>query len=44
VVGIDQLVRQVLLSGVLAHLDAGPSDYSRVVGVRLGLHAEELLK
>jgi hypothetical protein len=28
--------------GVLTHLDAGPSDYSRVVGARLGLHTEEL--
>jgi hypothetical protein len=43
-VGVDQLVCQVLLRGVLAHLDAGPSDYSGVVGTRLGLHAEELPK
>jgi hypothetical protein len=41
-VGFDQLVRQVLLRGVLTHLDAGSSDYSGVVGARLGLHAEEL--
>jgi hypothetical protein len=41
-VGVDQLVRQVLLNGVFAHLDAGPSDYSRVVGARLGFHTEEL--
>jgi hypothetical protein len=41
-VGVDQLVRQVLLRGVLALLDAGPSDYSGVVGARLGLHAEKL--
>jgi hypothetical protein len=41
-VGVDQLVRQVLLRDVLAHLDAGPSDYSGVVSARLGLHAEEL--
>jgi hypothetical protein len=41
-VGVNQLVRQVLLRDVLAHLDVGPSDYSRVVGARLGLHAEEL--
>jgi hypothetical protein len=40
-VGVDQLVRQVLLRGVLAHMDAGPSNYSRVVGARLGLHAKE---
>jgi hypothetical protein len=31
-----------LLRGVLAHLDVGPSDYSWVVGARLGLNAEEL--
>jgi hypothetical protein len=43
-IGIDQLVRQVLLGSVFAHLDAGPSDYSWVVGVRLGLHAKELLE
>jgi hypothetical protein len=41
-VGIDQLVRQVLLRGVLTHLDVGFSEYSGVVGARLGLHAEEL--
>jgi hypothetical protein len=33
-----------MLGGVLTHLDAGPSDYSWVVGNRLGLHAEELSK
>jgi hypothetical protein len=38
-VGVDQLVRQVLLGSVLAHLDAGPSDY--VIGAQQGLHAEE---
>jgi hypothetical protein len=41
-IGVKQLVRQVLFRGVLAHLDAGPSDYSGVVGARLGLHAEEV--
>jgi hypothetical protein len=41
---VDHLVCQVLLRGVFAHLDAGPSDYSGVVGARLGLHVEELLK
>jgi hypothetical protein len=41
-VGVDQLVRQVLLIGVLMHLDVGRFDYSWVVGARLGLHAEEL--
>jgi hypothetical protein len=34
-VGVDELVRQVLLGGVLAHLDAGSSNYHRVVGARL---------
>jgi hypothetical protein len=43
-IGTDQLVRQVLLGGVFTHLDAGPSNYSRVVGARLGLHTEELLE
>jgi hypothetical protein len=41
-VGVDQLVRQVLLCGVLAHLDACSSNYSGVVGTRLGLHSEKL--
>jgi hypothetical protein len=41
-VGVDQLVRQVLLCGVLAHLDADSSNYSGVVGTRLGLHSEKL--
>jgi hypothetical protein len=43
-VGVNQLVRQVLLGGVFAHLDDGPSDYSWIIGVWLGLHAEELSK
>jgi hypothetical protein len=41
-VGVNQLVRQILLGGIFAHLDLSPSDYSRVVGAWLGLHAEEL--
>jgi hypothetical protein len=40
-VGVDQLVRQVLLGDVLAHLDVGPFDYSWIVGAQLGIHAEE---
>jgi uridylate kinase len=32
----------MLLHDVLAHLDAGPSDYSLIVGAGLGLHAEKL--
>jgi hypothetical protein len=43
-VGVDELVREVLLGGVFAHLDVGSSDYSWIVGARLRLHAEELLK
>jgi hypothetical protein len=41
-VGVDQLVRKVLLRGILAHLDAGSSNYSGVVGTRLGLYSEKL--
>jgi hypothetical protein len=41
-VGVDQLLCQVLLRGVFSHLDAGSSDYPGVVGAWLGLHAEEL--
>jgi hypothetical protein len=40
-VGVDQLVREVLLHGILTHLDAGSPNYSGVVGARLGLHSEE---
>jgi hypothetical protein len=43
-VGVYQLVREVLLSGVLPHLDPRPSDYSRVAGAGLRLHSEELPK
>jgi hypothetical protein len=41
-VGVDQFVHKVLLRGILVHLDTGSSNYSGVVGARLGLHAEEL--
>jgi hypothetical protein len=41
-VGVNQLVRQVLLGGIFVHLDPDPSDYFWVVGAWLGLHAEEL--
>jgi hypothetical protein len=41
-VGVDQLVLEVLLRGILAHLDAGSPNYSGVVGTRLGLHSEKL--
>jgi hypothetical protein len=40
-VGVNQIVRQVLLGGIFTHLDPGPYDYSWVVGAWLGLHAEE---
>jgi hypothetical protein len=41
-VGVNQLVREVLLRGILEHLDAGSPNYSGVVGTRLGLHSEKL--
>jgi hypothetical protein len=41
-VGFDELVREVLLGRVLPHLDVCSTNYSRVVGARLGLHPEEL--
>jgi hypothetical protein len=41
-VRLYQFVRQVLVGGVFTHLDAGTSDYSRVVGARLRLQPEEL--
>jgi heme A synthase len=41
-VGVNELVRQVLLGGVFSHVDADPSDYSWIVGARLRLHPEEL--
>jgi hypothetical protein len=40
-IGVDQFVREVLLRGILAHLDPGSPHYSGVVGTRLGLHSEE---
>jgi hypothetical protein len=43
-VGVDQLVRKVLLRGILAHLDAGSPNYSGFVGTWLGLHSEKLLE
>jgi hypothetical protein len=41
-VGVDELVREVLLGGVLPHLDSRSSDYQRVAGAWLQLHSEEL--
>jgi hypothetical protein len=41
-VGVDELVREVLLGGVLPHLDPRCSDYPRVAGAWLRLHPEEL--
>jgi hypothetical protein len=40
--GIYELVREVLLGGVLPHLDPRSSDYTRVAGAGLRLHPEEL--
>jgi hypothetical protein len=40
-VGVYQLVREVLLCGILAHLDASSPNYSGVVGTRLGLYSEK---
>jgi hypothetical protein len=40
-VRVDELIRQVLVGGVLTHLNASSSDYSRVVGARLRRHTEE---
>jgi hypothetical protein len=40
--GIDQLVGQVLIDGVLSHLDSGTSDYSRIVRAQSRLHPEKL--
>jgi hypothetical protein len=41
-VGIDQLVGEVLLHDVLPHLDPSSPHYSGIVGAGLGLHPEEL--
>jgi hypothetical protein len=41
-VGVNKLVRQVLLRGVFSQLDAGSSDYSWVGGTWLRLDPEEL--
>jgi hypothetical protein len=38
---LNQLVAQVLVSGVFTHLDAGTSDYSWVIGTQLWLQPEE---
>jgi hypothetical protein len=40
-VGVDQLVREVLLCGVFTHLDPGSPHYSGIVGAGLGLKSEE---
>jgi hypothetical protein len=41
-VAIYQLVGEVLLNGVLPHLDPRSSDYSRIAGAGLRLYPEEL--
>jgi hypothetical protein len=43
-VRVDELVCQVLVGGIFTHLDSGSSDYSRVIGARLRLQAQEFLK
>jgi hypothetical protein len=43
-VGIYQLVGEVLLGGILPHLDPCSSDYPRIAGAGLRLHLEELSK
>jgi hypothetical protein len=43
-IGVEQLVRKILLRGILAHLDAGSPHYSGVVGAWPGLHSEEFLE
>jgi hypothetical protein len=40
--GIYQLVGEVLLRGILPHMDPRSSDYSGIAGAGLGLHPEEL--
>jgi hypothetical protein len=41
-IGIYQLVGEVLLGGVLPHLDPCSSDYPGIAGAGLRLHPEEL--
>jgi hypothetical protein len=43
-VGVDELVREVLLNGIFPHLDSRSSDYLCVAGAWLRLHPEELLE
>jgi hypothetical protein len=41
-IGVYQLVGEVLLGGILPHLNPCSSDYSRIAGAGLRLHPEEL--
>jgi hypothetical protein len=41
-IGINQLVGEVLLCCVLPHLDPRSSEYSGIAGAGLRLHSEEL--
>jgi hypothetical protein len=41
-IGINQLVGEVLLCRVLPHLDPRSFDYSRIAGTGLRLHPEDL--
>jgi hypothetical protein len=43
-IGVYQLVRDLLLGGVLPHLDPRSTDYLWVAGAGLRLHPEELLE
>jgi hypothetical protein len=43
-IGVNKLVRQVLVGGVFPHLDLGTSDYSRIIYAWLRLHLKEILK
>jgi hypothetical protein len=43
-IGIYQLVGEVLLGGILPHLDPCSSDYSGIASAGLRLHPEELLE
>jgi hypothetical protein len=41
-IGVNQLIRQVLVGGIFAHLDAYTTDYLRVICTQFWLHLEEL--
>jgi hypothetical protein len=43
-VGVDELVRQVLSNDIFTHLDSDTANYSQVIRAGLGLQPEEFLK